>query len=113
MEITLNTFFILRLFEPLNWSNVLLRLEPVTDLTSAATVDSRNCKKGFLVFYIELTNVMNLLSSISMKLLPVISSRIQRCVGKFINHLDGLIPGSIQITGALLPDHPASKCCYH
>ena len=61
-------------------SRIVLRLEPVFDLTSVETVLSRNLMKGLLVFSIELVNFKNLFKSIICKLLPVISSMTQRCV---------------------------------
>ena len=62
------------------FSSILLWLKPVTDLASEATVASRNFNEGLLVFIMEFTNSKNLLSSISFRILPLTSSRIQRCV---------------------------------
>ena len=59
-------------------TKMLLRLEPVTDLTSEATVEYRNFKAGLLDLKMALTNLLNLVYSMYFKLHPVISSRIQR-----------------------------------
>ena len=55
---------------------ILLRFEPVRDLTSSETVERRNLIAGLLDLAIELINLMNLENSIIFKFNPVISSNI-------------------------------------
>ena len=64
------------------FTKILLRLDPVNDLTSEAATDSKNLTNGLLDFLMALTNLINLVKSMIFRLLPVISSKIHRRVAQ-------------------------------
>ena len=70
---------------------MLLNLDPVKDVTSAAETNSKNLRAGFLDFLIELTDFTNL-ANLQVAACDLLQDPLVACPGESKDQLDVLVP---------------------